>query len=348
MEATYITIDEFIKLHGQFPVIDVRSPGEYEQAHIPGAWSVPLFSNEERAVVGTIYKQKNREAAIKKGLEYYGPKMNSILLEVERILSRKKKKTAIVHCWRGGMRSAAVAWLLSLYGFEIYLLEGGYKKFRNWALAQFENPHNLRILGGFTGSGKTEILRELQNQSQPVLDLEGLAKHKGSAFGNLDQHAQPTTEQFENDMAIRLFELGEKFGKQPIWVEGESNRIGLVNIPHKFFDQMKISERINIEIPFEKRLDFILKGYGDAEKEALKEATKRIKKRLGGLRMQQAVNFIENGDLRNAFGILLEYYDKAYEKSRKQFEGSLQVIALEDTNAEENAGIILKTLKNPA
>lgn len=347
MAAERIDITTFIQHAPSGLVIDVRSPKEYTQAHYPGAVSIPLFTDEERAEVGTLYKKKSREEAIKKGLEFYGPKMKSILAEVENNLRRTDQKSVIVYCWRGGMRSAAIAWLLDLYGFKVCVLDGGYKKFRNWVLSHFENPYSLQVLGGHTGSGKTEILKVFARQQLPVIDLEELACHKGSAFGNLVGCRQDSTEQFENRLALTLHQLTETHGTQtPIWVESESSRIGRIRLPHLFFNQMKAATRIDICIPFDKRLDFILKGYGGFKKEALIEATKRLEKRLGGLNMQNTVRFIEEGDLKSAFAILLIYYDKAYDKSAQKFRNPAKVLQLNNTNSTENATIILNELQN--
>lgn len=347
MAVEQVAIDDFIKLARKNLVIDVRSPKEYQQAHYPGALSIPLFDDEERKVVGTTYKQKSREKAIKIGLDFFGPKMKTIVNQVEGALKKRNENTVVVYCWRGGMRSSAIAWLLDLYGFEVYCLNDGYKNFRNWVLAQFEKPYKIKILGGYTGSAKTEILLQLQAENHAVVDLEGIAGHKGSAFGNLNNIPQNSTEHFENKLALRLYELNTIEFKNPdIWVESESSRIGNVNIPHKFFNQMKMASRINIEVPFEKRLDFILEGYGQFDKEKLIAATQRVKKRLGGLETKRAIEFFEDGDHKKAFAILLKYYDKAYAKSRKRFCEASRTINLPNTNAKENAHLLLKKLKN--
>lgn len=345
MAAKRIDIQEFIRLASTYLVIDVRSPKEYRQAHFPGAVSIPLFSDEERKQVGTTYKQQSREAAIKIGLDFYGPKMREMLSKAETLLDKRGQKKVIVHCWRGGMRSAAVAWLLDLYGFDVYTLEGGYKSFRNWALAQFEKKYNLHILGGNTGSGKTEILQEFKKRGLAVIDLEGLAQHKGSAFGNLDNHPQNSTEHFENELALALYRLTQEHSETvEIWLESESSRIGQVNIPHRLFDQMKLAQRTNIEVPFEERLNFICKAYGQYSSESIIEATKRIKKRLGGLRMQQCIEYIEQGDLKSAFRILLAYYDKAYDKSRQKFAEETEHICLPSTHHAQNANLLIEEL----
>src|SRR6476619_2099461 len=145
MAVERISIEQFLALASENPVLDVRSPGEYKHAHIPGAYSLPLFTDEERKVVGTAYKQKSREEAIKIGLDYFGSKMRPMVEEAEK-LTANKRNTVLIYCWRGGMRSAGVAWLMDLYGFKVYTLAGGYKAFRNYVLQSFEHPYEFKIV----------------------------------------------------------------------------------------------------------------------------------------------------------------------------------------------------------
>ena len=211
MAIEKILVEQFIQMSEKYPVFDVRSPGEFAHAHIPGAYSLPLFSDEERKVVGTTYKQQSREAAIKTGLDFFGPRMKSVVEQVENICHQfpyketNTRKHVLVHCWRGGMRSAAIAWLLDLYGFKVTTLSGGYKQYRNFVLNLFSYPFAFRILGGYTGSGKTDVLKELKRLGEPVIDLEGIAHHKGSAFGAINEPPQPSQEMFENKLANRLY-----------------------------------------------------------------------------------------------------------------------------------------------
>jgi len=327
MAVQKINIDDFImeaesSIGSSFLssiIIDVRSPAEYEHAHIPTALNLPLFDNEERAMIGTTYKKQSREAAIKAGLPLFGNKMLSMIETVETWIAATQKDnnvtkpTLFVHCWRGGMRSAAVAWLLDLYGYKVIQLTGGYKAYRNWVLAQFNIPYTLKVLGGFTGSGKTEILHALQEKNYAVIDLEGLAHHKGSAFGAIGQLPQPSQEMFENILAKKLFEINKN--NKPIWIEDESQRIGTVLIPTALFHLMRNSTCYFMTIPFEQRLLFILEAYGKFDAQSLIEATERIQKRLGGLETKNAVAHIMLGELKEAFSILLKYYDKWYEKN---------------------------------
>jgi len=290
--------------------IDVRSPAEFEHAHIPHALNLPLFDNEQRALIGTTYKKQSREAAIKVGLPLFGAEMLPMIETVEAWIKDRQKEndltkpTIYVHCWRGGMRSAAVAWLLDLYGYKVIQLTGGYKAYRNWVLAQFTIPYSLKVLGGYTGSGKTEILHALQEKNYAVIDLEGLAHHKGSAYGAIGQLPQPSQEMFENIIAEKLLEVNKK--QKSIWIEDESQRIGTVLIPTPLFHLMRNSTCYFMTIPFEQRLNFIVEGYGSFDQKSLIEATMRIQKRLGGLETKTAIDFITAGALKEAFSILLK------------------------------------------
>jgi tRNA 2-selenouridine synthase len=322
MSTQIIQTDEFVMLSSIHPVLDVRSPAEYNHAHIPGARSLPLFTDAERAQIGTAYKQMSREAAIRIGLGAFGPRMNEMIGRVEEITKQHLpqhngpgESRVLVHCWRGGMRSAAVAWLLDLYGFKVHVLEGGYKAYRNWALRRMDIPYNLKVVGGNTGAGKTIVLHELHKKGYSVLDLEHLAGHKGSAFGGLGGHVQPGQEQFENALADRLYKLTIKDAGVEIYVEDESQRIGAVNLPSGFFELLTQSPQYFLDVPFEARLDHILKEYGQFSVESLINAIVRIKKRLGPLETKTAVNFLIEGDRRACFAILLTYYDKQYLKS---------------------------------
>ena len=348
MPIQKITIEEFLSLAKQHPVIDVRSPGEFAHAHIPSAISLPLFTDEERKEVGTAYKQQSREVAIKIGLDFFGPKMRKMVEEAESIVSgftlndskenerlkneQQETKNILVHCWRGGMRSGAVAWLLDMYGFKVFLLAGGYKAYRKWVLLQFEKEYNFNIIGGYTGSGKTLLIKELQNQGKTVIDLEGLANHKGSAFGALENIPQPGQEMFENRLAKSLlvarcsltgngdFHTKNEQLTSTIFLEDESQRIGNLQLPIPLWKTMRKAPVFFIDIPFEERLNYITSDYGKQNKESLKEAILRIQKRLGGLETKNAVNFLDENNYKECFNILLSYYDKWYYKGLQNRE----------------------------
>jgi tRNA 2-selenouridine synthase len=351
MAVTKVHIEQFLGMASSFPVLDVRSPGEYAHAHIPAAISLPLFNDEERKVVGTAYKQRSREDAIKFGLDYFGPKMRLMVEQVEQIAEAHNKrtkansKTILVHCWRGGMRSGAVAWLLDLYGFEVYTLVGGYKSFRRWGHAQFEKQYPFRMIGGYTGSGKTEVLKHLELKKERIIDLEAIAGHRGSAFGELGGPGQPSQEMFENILALRLHAVGTDLNdRDTIWLEDESQRIGLINLPNAFWDSMRKAHLYFLEVGFEPRLDHIVAGYGKFDKEKLLNAIVRIQKRLGPLETKTAVNHLLEDNVKECFRILLHYYDKYYTRSLKNRDNLstiLNNIPCDTIDAKENANKLL-------
>ena len=361
VQVSRIHITEFLQGAKGHLLLDVRSPAEYEHAHIPGAISLPLFSNEERKIVGTAYKQESREKAIKIGLDFFGPKMRPMVEEVERLIGNQQQATGqkstslFVYCWRGGMRSGAVSWLLNLYGFNVYTLAGGYKTFRHLVLKTFEQPFHFRIVGGYTGSGKTVLLNEIEKKGETVIDLERLACHKGSAFGNIKMPPQPTQEMFENLLAAELWKKTAGHGQRtkeepnsPIWLEDESQRIGNLNIPMELWQTMRTSPLYFLEISFEERLNYLVSEYGVCNVQKLIDATQRISKRLGGLETKNAVAFLEEGNIREAFRILLRYYDKHYLKglhNREDISALLMTIRCE-TVSPLNAQALLNQYQN--
>ena len=264
-------------------------------------------------------------------------------------------KIVLVHCWRGGMRSAGVAWLLDLYGFKVFTLTGGYKFFRRWVLQQFDHPWSLNILGGYTGSGKTELLKQLATKEELVVDLEAIANHKGSAFGNIGQPGQPSQEMFENLLGVQLHSTvsnensnkGKENGlhtsnanHKAVWLEDESQRIGSVNIPQALWLQMRKAKLYFVDIPFSERLDHIIEEYGQLDTERMISAIERIQKRLGGLEAKTSIELITEGNTREAFRILLKYYDKWYQKglnNRTNSEEFCTTIKLNSVDPVENA-----------
>ncbi len=355
MPVEKIDIENFLRLSEKFPVLDVRSPAEYAHAHIPAAFSIPIFSDEQRKIIGTAYKKDSRQAAVNHGLNYFSERMKIIPGEVENLTNSRNgdegfNKTFLVHCWRGGMRSDAVAWLLNLYGYKIFLLKGGYKAFRRWVLARFEKEYLFKVLGGFTGSGKTEVLKELSNMGEKVIDLEKLANHKGSAFGGLGEQDQPSSEMFENELAVKLWQItcyndnSNADTKTDIWLEDESAHIGTVGIPKPFWQRMRNSRLYFLDIPFEERLENIVKMYGIYGKDQLIDCVLKIQKRLGGLNTKNTIRFIQEGNLHEAFCILLKYYDKMYEQSlqkRENIDSLLLKIPCKNTEIK-NAAFLLE------
>lgn len=336
-----LSVDIFLSEARNFPVLDVRTPAEFHAGHIPGAVNLPLFTNEERAVVGTIYKQKGNQEAVLQGLEYVGPKMADFVRE-----ARKKAVNGrvLVHCWRGGMRSGSMAWLFESAGLEAFTLKGGYKAFRNHLLGSFGRKFNLHVVGGETGSGKTEILHAIGRTGEQILDLEAIASHRGSSFGALGQAPQPSIEHFENELFAAMEQLDPS---RPVWIEDESKSIGRVYLPKDFWEQKIAAPVYRIRLPFEVRVARLVKDYGHFPKELLAEGVLRIKKRLGGLATQQAIEALENGDLAEVTRITLRYYDKAYDFPHhdRKYEG-VHFIETTTGDPEVNADLILKFAGN--
>jgi tRNA 2-selenouridine synthase len=328
-----IDIERFLHLRNHIPVIDVRSPAEYERGHIPGAFNLPLFDNQERAHVGTLYKRQGRQQAVMEGLSIVGPKMAQ-LAETSRSIAGDNQQL-IFYCWRGGMRSESMAWLVEKLDIHCYVLEGGYKTFRRHGRQLLTRPWNILILGGYTGSGKTEILRALAEKGEQVVDLEALARHKGSAFGAMGQKQQLATEHFENLLFDRWLTLTQQ---QPLWLEDESKMIGRNVIPDELFHAMRTAPVIKIEMPRQLRVERLVREYAGFPKAKLHDSVQRISKRLGGDKAQEADLAIDRDDFRTAIHITLDYYDKAYHHGlSKRSSVSIHPVLVEKDDPHSNA-----------
>lgn len=309
-----ITINDFFNDQKDFTVIDVRSEIEFSVGHIKGALNIPILTNDERRIVGTTYKQNGRQPAVFKGLDLSGPHLGERL---KKGIKSIKTDKVLVHCWRGGMRSEFYSFLLHYYGLDPYMLIGGYKSYRQLVHASFDRPLSFVVLSGKTGSGKTELLQHLMDQGEQVIDLEFLAKHRGSSFGALAFEEPTTQEQFEND----LFEVIRHFDPEKrIWIEDESRTIGDKVIPEGIWKQMALASRVVIEKSFDERLERIVKDYGVFNKEDLKRSMLRIGKRLGPQHVKAALEFLDVNDQHSAFAIALGYYDKAYTFQLSSFD----------------------------
>ncbi len=302
-----LSIGDFLHQAQALPVIDVRSPGEFAHAHIPGAVSIPLFDNDERAQVGTKYKQAGKDSAVLLGLGMVGPKLADFVRQSRRL--NPQQKEVLVHCWRGGMRSGSFAWLLDTAGLTVSTLVGGYKAYRNAVLDAFAQPRQLIILGGKTGSGKTDMLHELVRQGEQVIDLEGLAHHKGSSYGAIGQQAQPATEHFEN----LIFQDWQRLDPhRRIWLEDESRNVGSCFIPMPLWQQMRAAPVAFVDVPKSVRIQRLVQEYTGIDHALLVEATERIRRRLGGKVTQDALDALANFDYATVADLTLNYYDKAY------------------------------------
>jgi tRNA 2-selenouridine synthase len=304
-----ISIDDFLTLRRELPVVDVRSQGEYQEGHIRGAVNIPLLNNEERVEVGTDYKQKGQKEAIKTGFKLVGPRLLSIIIEAERVA---RQQELLVHCWRGGMRSNSFSQFVGMAGVKSHTLNGGYKAYRSLALESFKKPFKITLITGCTGSGKSDVLRALKNQGEQVLDLEKLAHHKGSAFGGLMMPPQPTTEQFQNELFEEILLLD---ADRRIWVEDESIAIGKIFLPTDFWKSMHESPLVKMDVPKEVRIQRLVNEYGPADREEFLKIMGKIIKRLGGQHYNEAKERLLQGDMASTIDILLSYYDKAYLQS---------------------------------
>ncbi|MGB0975637.1 MAG: tRNA 2-selenouridine(34) synthase MnmH [Prolixibacteraceae bacterium] len=336
-----ISAEEFLHKAEKYPVVDVRSPGEFKDGHIPHAINMALFDNDQRAVVGTIYKKQGKDDAVVKGLEYVGPKMSIWAKQAKKLAV---DNTILIHCWRGGMRSQSMAWLFEKVGLRCFVLDGGYKAYRNYLLEKVAEIPKLIVLEGFSGSGKTDILHYLKAGGSQILDLEGLANHRGSAFGGIGQKEQPTTQQFQND----LFEEVKKLDvSKPVWVEGESKFIGRVFLPDPFWDRMNHCALLVVEVPRQYRVKQLVKDYSCLETEKMLGAINNLVKRLGNQRKDQIIELYNSGDFATVADLLLEYYDKTYQYSRDHMKDKKHVIVKElpDTSSEDHAEKLRKEIE---
>ncbi|MEB3272792.1 MAG: tRNA 2-selenouridine(34) synthase MnmH [Prochlorothrix sp.] len=299
-----LSVPEFLNHPGV--VVDVRSPGEFNQGHLPGAVNLPLFSDGERAEVGTCYKQVGPEAAMDLGLRLVGPKLGDWVAQARHLSSGTPLR---IHCWRGGMRSQSLGGLLETLGFAVVVLHGGYKAYRAQVRRVLAEPRSIRMVGGMTGTGKTEVLLALASLGEQVLDLEGLANHRGSSYGNLGLPPQPTTEQYENEIAAQWVQFE---AQRPLWIEAESRQVGTCRIPPEVFEQMEAAPVWELLRDRADRVALLARVYGEADRSGLLTATERIRKRLGGLRTQQALDHIAEDDLEPAIALVLDYYDQTY------------------------------------
>lgn len=331
-----VDILEFLELSEVIQVIDVRSPSEFKSGHIPGAVNIPLFDDKEREAVGIKFKKEGRLPAIIEGLKNSEPTLAAKLEQGLKIASDGK---LLVYCWRGGMRSEAMAWLFSLGDLEIYVLDGGYKSYRQYILESLSGKRKIIVLGGMTGSSKTHILRYLEYAGQQILDLERFANHKGSAFGALGQLPQPTTEHFGN----LLFDAWRKLNRDlPCWVEDESRNIGSVFMPDNFYLNLQETPTIILVMDVKSRLVRLTEEYSVYPPESLKSSILKISKRLGGDNTRDALSAVETGDFAKAIEIVLHYYDKAYLFSLKKKKSKhIIYVNTETDEVETNAFKVL-------
>jgi tRNA 2-selenouridine synthase len=333
----YLNPKSFINDFPDIPVVDVRSPNEYKKGHITGAINIPIFSDDERSKIGTIYKQKGRIPAIEQGLEFVGPKMREIAIEARSIVRNDQLK---LYCWRGGMRSEKMSWLFELVGMNCFVLKGGFKAYRNQLLEDFRALPKLLVLQGPTGSGKTDVLSELSQIGEQVVDLEELARHRGSAFGHIGMEEQPTSLQFQNDLHNETLNMDPD---KIIWIESESLSIGKVYLPETLWENINQAPVIELSIPKKVRVKRLVEEYGKFDKEQLVVSTRKISKKFGHNNVKQVLEFLNKDDLEEAARLLLDYYDKSYNFSQKKYKKHRALIVESNSgDPKNNAKMLLK------
>jgi len=300
---------QFIQKHleEKLLLLDVRSEKEFSQAHIPGAVNIPLLNDDHRRQVGITYKSNGREAAVLKGFDLVGEKFADFIRQVKKLTGEKH---LMLYCWRGGMRSSIMSWVLGMGGYKTFLLKGGYKAYRSLVFDVLTEPKRVVVIGGKTGTGKTEVLDLLKKMGEQVICLETLASHRGSAFGALGMPPQPRNEMFQNMLAEEWMKVDKE---KILFLENESLTIGPILLPPKIYDAIRNSPSVELVMDKEQRAARIVNEYGKFPVEDLIENTKKLSKRLGGLRTQQAIEALQKGEKEKWVEEVLYYYDKAYQ-----------------------------------
>lgn len=323
-------------------VVDVRSPGEYQEATIPGAINIPLFSDAERAEVGTLYKQAGPEQAKTRGLELFSAKLPAFIAAFKQF-----EQPVTVFCWRGGMRSKTAATVLDLMGLSVNRLAGGIRAYRDWIKTQLDTVPlpPFYVVNGHTGNGKTHILHHLKDRGYPVIDLEAMAGHRGSIFGQIGRRAnnQRTFDFLLTEALLRY--QAEAF----ILIEGESQRIGNVLLPERVYQHKEESAQWFIQLPMEQRVALILGDYTpDVHHAAFIEAFQRIKRRMHtpvSARIEKA--FADKAYYTVVEQLLTHYYDPRYKHStRYPAQQSLVITAHTITEAITHVEEILERIEH--
>jgi len=330
------SMENFLREENKGILVDVRAPAEFLNGHIRGAINIPLFDDHERAEIGTLYKIKGKEEAVLRGIELVSPKLATFIRSVKEQNGSAEKVN--VYCFRGGMRSSSFCWLMETAGLKVFKLEGGYKKYRNIALSLFQQKHKLVLLGGSTGSGKTDVLKELQKLAVQTVDLEAFAHHKGSAFGFIGQEKQPAQQQFENNLYHAFSDLDPN---KMLFLEDESYSIGTVSLPYDLWLQMKNAPIIKLQVPFELRVKRLVAEYGQATFETLLRPLTAIKTRLGPQHYKTALEHLQKGEMDKVAAITLHYYDKAYDHNHlKRGYENVFIVETETDDPAVNAQLI--------
>jgi tRNA 2-selenouridine synthase len=327
-----LTPDHFLKkfLQEKLLLLDVRSEKEFAQAHIPGAVNIPLLNDDHRHQVGITYKSNGRDAAVLKGFDLVGEKFADFIREVKKLTTEKH---VMLYCWRGGMRSDIMSWTLGMGGFKCFKLKGGYKAYRALVFKILNEPRKVVVLGGKTGSGKTDVLNVLKKKGEQAICLETLASHKGSAFGALGMPPQPRNEMFQNMLAEEWLKAD---AEKILFLENESLTIGPILLPPKIYDSIRSSPVVEIMMSREQRLKRIVNEYGKFPEDVLIENTEKLRKRLGGLQTQNAIEALKQGVKVKWVEAVLQYYDKAYQFGNDSRKNPLIEVTVDDDDSLES------------
>ena len=340
MTSPSLPINDFLLKSKNELLIDVRAPIEYFNGHIAHAINIPLFEDTERAEIGTLYKNQGKDIAVTRGLEIVSPKMVEFINQVKTLTTNKK---VFIYCFRGGMRSSSFAWLMNTAGLEATILDGGYKSFRNELITYFQKEKKIILLGGKTGSGKTEILKKLKQKEIQTVDLEYHAHHKGSAFGSINELPQNPQQLFDSELFSAFQNLDQN---QNILLEDESQTIGSNKIPHGLWLQMLKAPIIKLEIPFELRVQKLVKDYTTTKINDLKACVLKISSKLGPLNTKLCLHHLNEGNLSEVAQLSLLHYDKSYEFGYRNKTQSIILIPSDTIDAEINAMKVIETIKN--
>jgi tRNA 2-selenouridine synthase len=335
-------------------IIDVRSENEFAEDRIPGAINLPVLNNEERAKVGTIYKQVSPFEARKIGAALVAKNISQHL--IHHFADKDKNYSPLIYCWRGGQRSNSLAIVLTQIGWRVTVLEGGYKTYRAYIRQQLETlplQFNYKILCGLTGTGKTHILHQLAQRGEQILDLEKIATHRGSLLGQEWQETpipQPSQKHFES---LLLKELQKLDINKTVWIESESNKIGEIYLPLTLWKKMKQASCIEIQLPLAARVEWLLQEYSNlaSNLEFLKNKLLMLKNRFGREKIEQWHRLIDERKLKILVEDLLEsHYDSAYRRSLERIyqkiEKVISISDLSEQSIENTVNILCSAIRD--
>ena len=342
-----LRVEEYTENTDRYQLIDVRSPGEYEEAHIPGAVNVPLFTDEERAQVGTVYRHEGTDQAKQVGLELVSQRLPEIM---QQILAAADGKEIVLYCWRGGMRSRSMCSFMDALQFPVWQLVGGYKAFRRY-INNFHHDRTISVpvfvLNGLTGVGKTLLLARLKSRGLPTIDLESMANHRGSAFGSVGLGPARSQKDFE---ALLAYALMEYKNAPCLIVEGEGKRIRAVHVPDYFFFAMNEGPHILLEADLEVRVERIVAEYQSIDtSDELAAAVCSLQKKLGKVKCEELEGQIREGKYHQVvMELCRDYYDLYYRDSQKNTDNYLACVNVNDLEfgTEAVISVIKEYLKN--